>query len=70
MWLYALSVLGSHLPDYRRKGVELVRQIHDSFVVPPWRCLEDERGSERSLSGLRVWRARCLRRLCLLPAPR
>jgi hypothetical protein len=34
MWLYALGVLGRHLPDYRRKGVELVRQIHDRFVVP------------------------------------
>jgi hypothetical protein len=45
MWLYALSVLGRHLPDYRRKGVELVRQIHDSFVVPHggviWKMKED-----------------------------
>jgi hypothetical protein len=29
MWLYALAVLGRHIPDYTRKGVELVRQIHD-----------------------------------------
>jgi hypothetical protein len=45
MWLYALSVLGRHLPDYRRKGVELVRQIHDNFVVPNrgvvWKMNED-----------------------------
>lgn len=45
MWLYALSVLGRHLPDYRRQGVELVRQIHDSFVVPNrgvvWKMNED-----------------------------
>jgi len=45
MWLYALSILGRHLPDYRRKGVELVRQIHDSFVVPDrgvvWKMNED-----------------------------
>lgn len=45
MWLYALSILGRHLPDYRRKGVELVRQIHDSFIVPDrgvvWKMNED-----------------------------
>jgi hypothetical protein len=45
MWLYALSVLGRHLPDYRTKGVELVRQIHDAFVVPShgvhWKMNED-----------------------------
>jgi len=45
MWLYALSILGRHLPDYKRKGVELVRQIHDSFVVPDrgvvWKMKED-----------------------------
>ena len=39
------SVLGRHLPDYRRKGVELVRQIHDRFVVPDrgvvWKMNED-----------------------------
>lgn len=45
MWLYALSILGRHLPDYKRKGVELVRQIHDRFVVPNrgivWKMNED-----------------------------
>ena len=48
MWLYALSVLGRHLPDYGRKGVELVRQIHDNFVVPNrgvvWKMNEDLSG--------------------------
>ena len=45
MWLYALSVLGRHVPDYRRKGVDLVRDIHDCFVVPNrgviWKMNED-----------------------------
>jgi len=45
MWLFALSVLGRHIPDYRQKGVELVRQIHDRFVVPNrgvvWKMSED-----------------------------
>jgi hypothetical protein len=34
MCLYTLYILGRHLPEYRRKGVALVRQIHDAFVVP------------------------------------
>jgi hypothetical protein len=45
MWLYALHVLGRLLPEYRRKGVALVRQIHDAFVVPDrgvvWKMSED-----------------------------
>jgi hypothetical protein len=45
MWLYALAVLGRQLPDYRTKGVELVGQIHDSFIVPNrgvvWKMKED-----------------------------
>jgi hypothetical protein len=48
MWLYALSVLGQHIPDYRQKGVALVRQIHDAFVVPGrgviWKMNEDLSG--------------------------
>lgn len=48
MWLYALSVLGRHIPDYRKKGVELVRQIHDAFVIPGlgvvWKMQEDLSG--------------------------
>jgi len=50
MWLYALSILGRHLPDYRGKGVELVRQVHDAFVVPHrgvyWKMLEDLSGPD------------------------
>ncbi len=45
MWLYALSVLARHVPAYRAKGVDLVRQIHRAFVVPGsgviWKMQED-----------------------------
>ncbi len=45
MWLYALGVLGRQIPDYRQKGVELAKQIHDAFVVPGrgviWKMNED-----------------------------
>lgn len=45
MWLFALSRLGRHIPSYRNKGVELVRQIHDAFVLPGrgvvWKMEED-----------------------------
>jgi len=45
MWLYALAVMGRHLPDYRRKGVDLVRQIHDAFLIRGrgvvWKMKED-----------------------------
>jgi len=34
MWLYALAVLARHVPDYKRRGIELVRQIHPAFVLP------------------------------------
>jgi hypothetical protein len=34
MWLYALAVLGKFIPTYRDKGIELVEQIHDRFVIP------------------------------------
>ncbi len=48
MWLYALAVLGRHRPDYRQKGVELVRQIHEPFLVPDrgviWKMQEDLSG--------------------------
>ena len=71
MWLYALSVLARHVPAYRRKGVDLVHQIHRAFVVPGRGVdLEDEGGLERALSRLRFRRARCFRRLCLLSMPR
>jgi hypothetical protein len=48
MWLYALAMLGRHLPDYTRRGVELVRQVHDAFLVPgrgvAWKMKEDLSG--------------------------
>ena len=48
MWLYALAVLARYVPAYRRKGVDLVRQIHRAFVVPGkgvvWKMKEDLSG--------------------------
>ena len=45
MWLYALAVLSRYIPDYRDKGILLVRQIHDAFVLPGrgviWKMKED-----------------------------
>jgi len=45
MWMFALSVLGRHIPEYRHKGIALVRQIHDAFLVPMrgvvWKMNED-----------------------------
>jgi hypothetical protein len=45
MWLYGLGVLGQYLPEYRTRGVELARDIHDAFVVPGrgvwWKMQED-----------------------------
>ena len=34
MWMYALAMLGKFIPSFREKGVELVRQVHDRFVIP------------------------------------
>ena len=48
MWLYALAVLGRHIAAYRDKGIELVRQIHEPFLVPGrgiiWKMREDLSG--------------------------
>lgn len=48
MWLYALAMLARYVPGCRRKGVELVHQIHDAFVVPgrgvAWKMKEDLSG--------------------------
>ncbi|MCP4317716.1 MAG: hypothetical protein GY789_17280 [Hyphomicrobiales bacterium] len=45
MWLYALAVLGRHIPSYRQRGIDLVRQIHDAFLIPGrgvvWKMQED-----------------------------
>ncbi len=34
MWMYALSRLGAFKPDYLRKALDLVRQVHPAFVIP------------------------------------
>lgn len=48
MWLYALAVLGRHIPRYRDDGIALVHQIHDAFVIPGrgvvWKMREDLSG--------------------------
>jgi hypothetical protein len=45
MWMFALGVLARHIPDYRQKGVELAKQVHDAFVLPGrgviWKMSED-----------------------------
>jgi hypothetical protein len=47
MWLYALAVLGNYIPEYRLRGIRLVREIHDAFVLPGhgvvWKMTEDLR---------------------------
>jgi hypothetical protein len=49
-WLYALCVLGRHLPEYRERGVSLAREVHGAFVVPGrgvhWKMHEDLSGPE------------------------
>ncbi|HEX7181640.1 MAG TPA: hypothetical protein VF756_07340 [Thermoanaerobaculia bacterium] len=48
MWMYALYRLGEVEPEYRRKGIDLVRQVHPAFVVPDtgvwWKMQEDLSG--------------------------
>jgi len=48
MWLYALAVVGRHIPRYREKGIDLVHQVHDAFLVPGrgviWKMKEDLSG--------------------------
>lgn len=48
MWLYALAVIGRHIPRYREVGVDLVHQVHDAFVVSGrgviWKMKEDLSG--------------------------
>ena len=45
MWLYALAVIGRHIPRYREKGIDLVHQVHDAFLLPGrgviWKMKED-----------------------------
>ena len=48
MWLYALAVIGRHIPRYREKGIDLVHEVHDAFLVPGrgviWKMNEDLSG--------------------------
>ncbi len=48
MWVFALSRLGKIVPEYRIKGVRLVKDIHRAFVIPGrgvhWKMLEDLSG--------------------------
>lgn len=48
MWLYALTILGRHLPAYREEALKLARHIHSAFVMPDlgviWKMEEDLSG--------------------------
>ena len=48
MWLYALAVIGRYIPRYREKGIDLVHQVHDAFLLPGrgviWKMKEDLSG--------------------------
>ena len=48
IWLYALVVIGRHILRYRERGVDLVHQVHDAFLVPGcgviWKMKEDLSG--------------------------
>lgn len=45
MWMFALARLGEHRPGYRERGIALVRDVHDAFVIPGrgvvWKMAED-----------------------------
>jgi hypothetical protein len=45
MWMFALARLGEELPAYRKRGVTLVREVHDAFVLKGrgviWKMRED-----------------------------
>lgn len=45
MWMFALARLGDELPEYRRRGIELAREVHSAFVIPGrgvvWKMQED-----------------------------
>jgi hypothetical protein len=48
MWLFALARLGDVKPEYRARGIAIVRDIHSGFVVPEagviWKMKEDLSG--------------------------
>ena len=51
MWLYALAVLGRHIPDYRERGSLWCARFMIALLFLATAYLEDERGSERSYPG-------------------
>lgn len=48
MWMFALARLGDELPQYRERGIALVREVHPAFVLPGrgviWKMQEDLSG--------------------------
>ena len=48
MWLYALSSLSEHIPQYRARAIALARDVHCAFVLPQkgvmWKMKEDLSG--------------------------
>nr|WP_166180467.1 hypothetical protein [Altererythrobacter segetis] len=48
MWMFALARLGDELPEYRQRGIALVREVHSAFVIPgrgvAWKMREDLSG--------------------------
>ena len=48
MWMFALARLGEELPEYRKRGIALVREVHDAFVLKGrgvfWKMEEDLSG--------------------------
>jgi hypothetical protein len=48
MWLFALSRLSEHIPQYRDRAIELARDVHRAFVLPHrgviWKMTEDLSG--------------------------
>ena len=47
MWLYALSVLARYVPAYRRKGVDLVHQIHTNRIEISFNHSSEKRAADK-----------------------
>ena len=50
VWEFALGVLGGHRAGYRERGIAVVEQVHDHFMMPGrgilWKMREDLSGPE------------------------
>lgn len=48
MWLFAMARLGEEDGEYRQRGIQLVREVHEPFVIPDtgviWKMQEDLSG--------------------------